>query len=234
MGSPAALQIISSAVFKGYHKEVYDYVLELRDASRVKRVAQGRVAHLESIIKENQPGSKRGKAIDIDDSGREDGTDSGVEILGGTLTGQSAESGNFADDNEEFRLQSAAVEAVMEPDSRHTSHGVNHRESADGMASTSIAAPGTTATATIAVPEGAPKLRLSLRGGRDSMFGVLVPSDKTALSLIKHYLKKAGLPTSKAEGAKLLFDGEAIDHHLTMDEVGVEDEDTLDIQIPAA
>lgn len=80
-------------------------------------------------------------------------------------------------------------------------------------------------------PEKSIRLVLRGKGGKEVTYGVTVKESKTALSLIKHFLKKDGQPASLAPNCVLIFDGEVIEHDMTVQGAALEDEDTVDIKI---
>lgn len=85
-----------------------------------------------------------------------------------------------------------------------------------------------------ASPEGQPAaLRLTIRGGPDQKVGLAVPITKTVLSVIKAFLRKFSIDQDKAGQCKLLFDGEELEHGTQLKDTEVEDEDTLDVKVPA-
>lgn len=80
----------------------------------------------------------------------------------------------------------------------------------------------------------APPLRLTIRGGPDQKVLLAIPPTKTVLSVIKAFLRKFKIDQDRAGQCKLLFDGEEMDHETQLKDTDVEDEDTLDVKVPAA
>lgn len=110
--------------------------------------------------------------------------------------------------------------------SASTSSSKNSRETvspAKGKAATGSAAPKE------------PMMRLSIQGGnRQQKLLLAVPKSKTIATLIKHFLKQSGLPKDLAPRCRMALDGEDLDHSATIEDAGVEDEDSLDIKVPSS
>lgn len=103
-------------------------------------------------------------------------------------------------------------------------------------AGTSVANDGQTALeGTNQSPQApsAPPLRLTIRGGPDQKVLLAIPPTKTVLSVIKAFLRKFKIDQDKVGQCKLLFDGEEMDHETRLKDTDVEDEDTLDVKVPA-
>ncbi|KAK9896624.1 hypothetical protein P389DRAFT_196714 [Cystobasidium minutum MCA 4210] len=115
------------------------------------------------------------------------------------------------------------------------SESLQHRQANTGPTSAAAIAPATAHDASNKSPEApqAEPLRLTIRAGPDQTVRLAIPPSKTVFSVIKHFLKKMKIDVDKAHQCKMLFDGEELEHEAQLKDTDVEDEDTLDVKIPA-
>ena len=216
VGTPTSLRIVSGATFKGYHRSAYDYIQQEREEAQSRRAREEQAAFLDRIADGAAPGKSaagkaRGKTRTVAAGGGK--KDSAIELGD---SDDDAGSGGGAGSDDEIELVGTA------------------RASGSGAGAGAVHARATSsAPAPAAPPTPAGFLRLTLRGTANQRVCVAVPPSKTVGALIKHYLKQAKLSPGLLASSRLVFDGEEFSAGTTIEDAGFEDEDTLDVKVPA-
>ena len=85
-GTPTTLKILTQATFKGYHRNVYDYITEKKEEERKRTYDLAREAQLDELARRATSATLSGKgskesAIDIDGEAADEQGDSDIEIV---------------------------------------------------------------------------------------------------------------------------------------------------------
>ena len=222
VGTPTALRIVSGATFKGYHRSAYDYIQQEREEAQVRRAREAQAAFLDRIADGAASGKSAGRKAKgatrmfATGGGKKD---SAIEL--GDSDGDAGTGAGPGSDDE--------IELGRTTQPSGSSDGV---VAAQARATSSVPASAPTASAA-AAPVPAGFLRLTLRDTANQRVCVAVPPTKTVGALIKHYLKQAKLSPGLLGSSKLVFDGEEFAAGMSIEDAGLEDEDTLDVKVPA-
>ena len=207
-GVPSSINLITSASFIGYDQAGYAYLNALREDDRAARLAAERQASIDLPATSRRREQQPGQVIDLDDAQ--------YDMPAATPIGSTV-----------YQNVGSAIAARERGGGNHpgANETVSHTD-----APTLSAQPSATATA---MSSPAVKMvNLTLCGRNSERFGVACAVTKKAGSLVKHFLKKAGLPATLAPRIVLMFDGEEVPHDDAISKVGFENDDNVDVIVP--
>lgn len=207
-GVPSSINLITSASFIGYDQAGYAYLNALREDDRAARLAAERQASIDLPATSRRRAQQPGQVIDLDDAQYD--LPAATQIASGDSHAVGKAVATREDDGESLP-------------------GANETVSHAAAPTLSAQTPATAAAVSSPVVK---MVNLTLCGRNNERFGVACAVTKKAGSLVKHFLKKAGLPATLAPRIVLMFDGEEVPHDDAISKVGFENDDNVDVIVP--